>query len=472
MDNDDQSFNPNTQPNQQPDQLNQPVKPVTAEDLINTSTPAPAPTPMPEPTPTPVPTFPESDPMPDIPVIPVKEKTPLNKRLIALIVVALALVVCAVVAVVVISNAANKKSNSSNSSNSSQVDNSIDEVYDLSELTADLTITKAGTFELTGELSEHSVIVNADGAVTLYLNNATISATQTAAIANISPNALTIELADKSINKLTDGGASDYDACIYSTGALTIDGDSGTLTVEGRQNEGEGIATETNDLTIDGGQINVYSADDGLNAGGDGGTITINGGEIFIQAGGDGIDSNKSLVVNGGSIYVIGSSTGGDAGIDTDSGYTINGGTLIALGSDMLEKPSDSSKQNSLAISLDKTYDVSSKIGIYSSSGDPVVEVTAGDAFRTIVFSSEGLSYGTYTLKINDETVIETLTVMNTVTTYGNVDQQPGGDNNPPENPSDNNQPENNNQSNNDQALNDSGDVYGQIPLSQIPIDE
>ena len=53
-------------------------------------------------------------------------------------------------------------------------------------------------------------------------------------------------------------------------------------------------------------------------AGGEGGLITINNEEIYIKANGDGMDSNKNLVINGGKVYTMGSSVGGDAGIDTD----------------------------------------------------------------------------------------------------------------------------------------------------------
>lgn len=41
-------------------------------------------------------------------------------------------------------------------------------------------------------------------------------------------------------------------ACIYSIGKLTIKG-SGKLSVYGNQIEGEGIATETNDITVEDG---------------------------------------------------------------------------------------------------------------------------------------------------------------------------------------------------------------------------
>ncbi len=85
---------------------------------------------------------------------------------------------------------------------------------------------------------------------------------------NVGTRELVIRLADNSNNTLSDGGASEYDACIYSNGKLTIEG-NGTLNVYGNQEEGEGIATETNDITINGGVINIECQDDGINAGGE-----------------------------------------------------------------------------------------------------------------------------------------------------------------------------------------------------------
>lgn len=207
---------------------------------------------------------------------------------------------------------------------------------DLSEYDKNVTITKSGIYTLTGEF-EHSVLIDAEDEVTLVLNNVTIENKNTAAIANISENDLTIKLEENTENNLSDGGSSEYDSCIYSKGNLTIEG-KGILNVYGNQEEGEGIATETKDITINSGIINIEAEDDGINAGGDGGTITINDGTIYIKANGDGIDSNKNLIINGGKIYTAGSPIGGDAGIDTDDGFEINGGELIALGSDMLEK--------------------------------------------------------------------------------------------------------------------------------------
>ena len=261
---------------------------------------------------------------------------------------------------------------------------------DLSKYTSNVTITEAGTYTLTGSFN-YSVIVKADGDVTLILDGVTINSTMTAAIANGTTNSLTIKLADGTVNNLSDSGSSEYDGCIFSYGHLIIEG-NGTLNVNGNQEDGEGIATKSADITINSGIINIESNDDGINAGDDGGVITINGGTITVKANGDGIDSNGSLVINGGTIYTIGSSQGGDAGIDTDEGYVINGGSVIALGSDMLETPESSSKQKSVAYQLSTTITSGSLVEVKDSNGNVIASFEAKDSFRTIIISNENVT--------------------------------------------------------------------------------
>ena len=271
---------------------------------------------------------------------------------------------------------------------------------------SNITITEPGTYTLTGKFS-YSVLIDAQGEVLLNLENVTIENTVTAAIANISTNGLTINLPENTINKLTDGGSSEYDSCIYSAGPLTITG-NGSLEVYGNQDEGEGIATETQNITIDGGNIKVKSNDDGLNAGGDGGTIAINKGNIYIKASGDGIDSNKNVVINGGNVYAMGSSLGGDAGMDADQGIIINGGTVIALGSDMLEMPKDTSKQKSLCFNLKSNIEAGTSIVLKDSNGVEVANFIADEKFKTLIISNNKLVEGKYTLYVNNEKVSET----------------------------------------------------------------
>lgn len=267
---------------------------------------------------------------------------------------------------------------------------------DLSKYDNNITISKSGTYTLTGEF-EHSVLIDADNEVTLILNDVTIENENTAAIANISENDLIIKLEEDTENSLSDGGSSEYDSCIYSKGNLTIEG-KGILNVYGNQEEGEGIATETKDITINSGIINIESEDDGINAGGDGGTITINDGTIYIKANGDGIDSNKNLIINGGTIYTIGSPTGGDAGIDTDAGFEINGGEVIALGSDMLEKPENTSTQKFVCFTLKNKISKGTKISLKNEDDEEIIEFEADEEFKTLILSNEKITKGTYYL--------------------------------------------------------------------------
>lgn len=267
---------------------------------------------------------------------------------------------------------------------------------DLNDYDSNITIDKAGEYTLTGNI-KHTVLVETDGDVILNLNSVTIESTETAAIANVGTNKITINLLEGTTNTLKDSGSGNYDGALFSNGPMIIDGE-GTLYVYGHQEEGEGIATTDNDITINSGVIIVEANDDGLNAGGDnGGTITINGGELYIKAAGDGIDSNGSIVINGGTIYAMGSSAGGDAGIDADGGISINGGTVIALGSDMLEAPK-SATQSYLAVTLNNKINKDEIVTLVDEDDETIISFKAGETFKTLIISSDKLSKGTYQL--------------------------------------------------------------------------
>lgn len=99
----------------------------------------------------------------------------------------------------------------------------------------------------------------------------------------------------------------------------------------------EGV--EGKNVTIDGGSLNINSTDDGINATGEdapsgfrvpgmdtGAVITVNGGEITVVSGGDSLDSNGTIVLNGGTLKLTCNSTGkGDSALDSESGVTNNG---------------------------------------------------------------------------------------------------------------------------------------------------
>ena len=267
---------------------------------------------------------------------------------------------------------------------------------DLNNQSTDVTITKGGTYTFSGSF-KHSIIVDAENEnVEIVLNGVNITTENTATIIGLNANKITITLNENTTNVLTDGGNSEYDGCIYSNAELIFNG-NGTLIVNGNQNDGEGIATEAKNITFNSGTYKITSIDDGINAGGDGATITVNDGTFYIDASGDGIDSNKDAIINGGIIFVMGSDVGGDSGIDTDDGYTINGGFVVALGSDMIETPNNTSKQNTLAFTLDNTISKDTIVTLMKDE-EVIVSFKSTKNFKTIIISTEYLTNGNYTL--------------------------------------------------------------------------
>ena len=124
------------------------------------------------------------------------------------------------------------------------------------------------------------------------------------------------------------------DAAFYSYESMNIDG-NGTLNITSTY---EGLDTELH-LSINGGNINIFSQDDGINVNEDKvSVVAFNGGCTHIYAGlgseGDGIDSNGYLVINGGTV-IAAAKPNSDSGLDSDSGSYIYGGTVVALGSTM-----------------------------------------------------------------------------------------------------------------------------------------
>ena len=102
-------------------------------------------------------------------------------------------------------------------------------------------------------------------------------------------------------------------------------GDSSTSSPEAIESKGA--------MTITGGQIYAYSADDALNAGSH---LTISGGMVYAHStSNDGIDANGNCYIKGGLVYAI-SATSPEVGIDanTEGGYKlyVQGGTLVSVG--------------------------------------------------------------------------------------------------------------------------------------------
>ena len=111
--------------------------------------------------------------------------------------------------------------------------------------------------------------------------------------------------------------------------------DSGTYTVK---NSTEGL--EGKSITINGGDITIYSTDDGVNAANKNAQqseifFTMNGGNLTVEVGQgdtDPIDSNGNITVNGGTIKMT-----GQTGFDFDGTATYTGGDIYLNGEKQTE---------------------------------------------------------------------------------------------------------------------------------------
>ena len=201
-----------------------------------------------------------------------------------------------------------------------------------------VTITKAGSYELSGSLTEGQIYVDAGGKdiVVLLLNNVEI--------ANSLAEAIHVENAGETILILPEGTKSSIQSgkeqeidltankddseitggAVYSRDDLTISGE-GELTVGGYLNNG---IHSTNHLRIDSGTVNVEAVHHAVK-GKD--WVTITGGVLNLTAGKDGITSNNDTDADFGMVDIAGGEmhiTVGDDGIHAEKELYIKKGTI------------------------------------------------------------------------------------------------------------------------------------------------
>jgi hypothetical protein len=194
------------------------------------------------------------------------------------------------------------------------------------------TITAAGTYSISGKLSDGQIIVNtkAKEVVRLILNGVEIHSSSSAPIYIAEAKKVVILLADQTQNTLSDAKTYVYavpaeeepNAAIFSKSDLTIYG-GGALTVTANFQDG---ITSKDGLIIASGTLMVNAADDGIR-GKD--YLVIKDGKLTINAKGDGLKSDNEVDVSQGYISiargVINITAGGDA-ISAQTDTTITSG--------------------------------------------------------------------------------------------------------------------------------------------------
>lgn len=187
-----------------------------------------------------------------------------------------------------------------------------------------ITITKEGTYVLSGALSEGQIVVDADSAkVQLVLDNADITCASSAAIYVKNADKTFITLAEGSENILMNTAEyeaiddNNIDAVIFSKDDLTLNG-KGTLTINSEY--GHGIVSK-DDLKLVGGTCNITAKNHAL-SGKD--SVRIAAGTYNLTSGKDGIHSENTDDDEKGFVYIAsGDFTIESTGDGIDASYVV-----------------------------------------------------------------------------------------------------------------------------------------------------
>ncbi|MFC3300740.1 carbohydrate-binding domain-containing protein [Arthrobacter agilis] len=269
-----------------------------------------------------------------------------------------------------------------------------------------VTITVAGTYRLSGSLTDGQVVVAAgeEDVVRLILDGVELTSSTGSPLVVTTADEALVYLEDGSTNTLTDADsyADDStdapDAALYSMADLTIAGD-GSLTVNGTSNDGivskDGLVLADGDVTVDavddgitgkdyiallGGTYDVTAGGDGIkstNEDEDGrGWFTVYGGDLVVSSGDDGVKAATTLTVDAGTVTVTESVEGMEA-----PHIIINGGTSEVTSSD--------DGVNAAGGSAETTSGMGGMGGGMDAVGDYTVSVTGGSL--TITSDGDGL---------------------------------------------------------------------------------
>lgn len=221
-----------------------------------------------------------------------------------------------------------------------------------------LKIEEAGTYEISGTLSDGYIYVNVDNEseVHIILNGVKVHNADSAAFYSKKAAKVTVTLAAGTENVFSDGAfyvfepeEDEPDATFFAKHDLVIEGE-GTLKVVANYGDaikgkdslyinGGVISVDAVDdgitgrdlLQINGGVITVRSESDAMKASNDVdltlGNIEINGGVITAIGDSDDVQAENRVIINGGTLAL----SAGEDGIQSENGTEMNGGTVTKI---------------------------------------------------------------------------------------------------------------------------------------------
>ena len=250
---------------------------------------------------------------------------------------------------------------------------------------------------------------------------------------------ITINSADDSIHSdvsiIINGGTftiASGDDAIHAEDTLTVT--AGKIDISESY---EGL--EALHIDVKGGDIKLVASDDGLNAAGgtdqsgttggrDGqfgggrhgmggvpgghggissnsnGSIKIAGGTLYINSSGDGMDANGTLEISGGHTTVVGPTHGDTATLDYDTSGIITGGTFIGTGASGMAQSFSDSEQGVIAVSVGN-QSAGTSIVLKDAKGNMILSHEPELSFAVVIISTPELVKGkTYSVTVGSAT--------------------------------------------------------------------
>ena len=133
------------------------------------------------------------------------------------------------------------------------------------------------------------------------------------------------------------------------------------------------------------------------------GSIKVSGGNLYINSSGDGMDANGTLEISGGYTVVVGPTQGDTATLDYDKSGIITGGTFIGTGSTMMAQSFSDSEQGVIALQVGNRS-AGTEIVLKDSAGKVIVSRVPELDFAVVILSTPEMVKGeTYTIMIGSD---------------------------------------------------------------------
>ena len=189
----------------------------------------------------------------------------------------------------------------------------------------------------------------------------------------------------------------DISNCYEGLEALHVDVQGGNIKLIARD-DGLNAAGGTDQSGVTGGRDGMFGGGKGGPGGGwmsgnSNGSVKISGGTLYINSSGDGIDANGVLEISGGHTTVVGPTQGDTATLDYDKTGIITGGTFIGTGSTMMAQSFSDSPQGVIAVKAGNQL-AGTKIQLADSTGNILIDREPELNFAIVILSSPELVKG------------------------------------------------------------------------------